>query len=160
MRGLARVKPFNPDSPALRDCEAVWLKRRADEHATRFEVTQSQKHKQVFLVGLAGIQSLNDLEPWMKSEVSIESATVPDAGEGELYHFEAIGLMVRTTDGEVVGKVVEVMPLPSNDLWVVESSGGGSAREVLIPVVGAIVKEIDLTEGFAVIDPPAGLLEE
>jgi len=50
------------------------------------------------------------------------------------------------------------MPLPANDVWVVEA--GSPAREVLIPVVGEIVKEVDLREGIARIDPPRGLLDE
>lgn len=113
----------------------------------------------MFLLGLEGIGSLNDLEPWLRSEVLIPTSAIPDPGEGELYHFEAIGLTVRTTDGATVGRVVEVMPLPASDLWVVESSPDGVGREILIPVVGAIVKEIDLGERVAVIDPPRGLLD-
>lgn len=159
MRGLARVKPHNPDSPALASCQVLWLARREGEKPTRFEVTETRPHKNVFLVGLEGIQSLDDLEPWIRSEVSVECRSIPDAGEGEIYHFEAIGLRVRTTEGEEIGTVAEVMPLPANDLWVVRRETAGGA-EILIPVVGEIVKEIDLQSGIARIDPPPGLLEE
>ncbi len=154
------MKPYNPDSPTLATCKAVWLKRRSEEHTTRFEVLSSRPYKRLFLVGLEGIESLNDLEPWFRSEVSVEMSTLPEAEEGEIYHFEAIGLTVRTVDGTVVGKITEVMPLPSSDVWAVESHGEGTPREILIPVVGEIVKEIDLAQGFAVIDPPLGLLDE
>ncbi len=160
MRGLARVKPYNPDSPSLATCSELWLKRRSDDSATRFEVTQTRPYKQIFLVGLEGIESLNDLEPWFRSEVSVDRRTLPEPEEGEIYHFEAIGLTVRTIDGDDVGKIVEIMPLPNNDVWVLESIGDGPPREILIPVVSEIVKEIDLTQGFALIDPPLGLLDE
>ena len=36
VRGLARIKPFNPESPALAACEDVWLKRRDEDRPTRF----------------------------------------------------------------------------------------------------------------------------
>jgi len=153
------VKPFNPDSPSLATCEEVWLARPNDETPTRFGVTQSRPHKRVFLVGLQGIESLDDLEPWLRSEVSVRASTLPEVREGEIYHFEALGLQVKTTSGEVVGKVIEVIPLPASDLWVVESSGDGSPREILIPVVDPIVKEVDLPRGLAVVDPPPGLLD-
>lgn len=160
VRGLARVKPHNPDSPALAGCTAVWLKPRTADRATRFDVKRVQAYKKLFLVGLDGIDSLNDLEPWFRSEVSVEMSTVPEAEGGEFYHFEVIGLTVKTVDGEAVGKIIEVLAHPGNDLWVLESVGAGPLREILIPVVGEIVKEVDLAEGFAVIDPPLGLLDE
>ena len=134
------------------------LPRRGDDRPTRFDVTQAQPHKRMFLVGLEGIDSLDTLQPWFKSEVFVERSTLPEADDGEIYHFEAIGLSVQTLDGETVGTVREVMPLPANDVWVVEA--GSPAREVLIPVVGEIVKEVDLREGIARIDPPRGLLDE
>lgn len=151
------MKPYNPDSPSLATCSELWLKRRGDDAPTRFDVTQAQPHKRMFRVGLEGIDSLTALEPWLKSEVFIERSSLPEADEGEIYHFEAIGLSVQTLDGTIVGTVREVMPLPANDVWVVEASS--PPREVLIPVVGEIVKEIDLREGIARIDPPAGLLD-
>ncbi len=154
------MKPYNPESPALANCDAVWLKRRAQDGVTRFQVTQSRAYKRLFLVGLEGISSLDDLQPWFRSEVSVEMSSVPEPEEGELYHFEAIGLQVRTVEGDAVGKVVEVMALPANDVWVLESIGEGAPREILIPVVPEIVTQIDLGQGFAVIDPPLGLLDQ
>lgn len=155
------MKPYNPESPTLSDCKVLWLKRPSDKAPTRFKVTQSRPYKRIFLVGLEGIDSLTALEAWFKSEVSVERSTLPEAEDGELYHFEAIGLSVRTVDGESVGTIREVMSLPANDLWVVDVPRlGKPPREVLIPVVSAIVKEVDLKEGTALIDPPRGLLDE
>lgn len=155
------MKPYNPDSPTLADCDTVWLKRRGDAAPTKFAVRESRPHKRIFLVSLEGIDSLTALEPWFKSEVSVERSSVPAPNEGELYHFEAIGLEVTTVDGDVVGRIREVMPLPANDVWVVETKEDGKpSREVLIPVVSDIVKEVDLKEGTARIDPPRGLLDE
>ena len=159
VRGLARVKPYNPESSIFEGCESLWLKRRADTDATRFVVTRSSPHKRVFLVSLEGIESLNALEPWIKSEVYCEAALLPKPQEGEVYHFEAVGLTVQTTSGEVVGVVRDVLALPGHDAWVLEASDARGRREVLIPVVGEIVKEVDLRQGIAIIDPPQGLLE-
>jgi 16S rRNA processing protein RimM len=91
----------------------------------------------------------------------VDAESLPAAGEEEIYHFEALGLEVRTTAGEVVGEVVEVMPLAANDVWVVRrpARSAGRASEVLIPVVGSVVTEIDLPRRVAVIDPLPGLLD-
>lgn len=159
MRGLARVKPYNPGSDGLARCREVWLRRRSDECAARFAVRERRPHGSVFLLALEGIDSLNALEPWRGSEVSLDPATLPQLRDDEVYHYEVIGLEVKTCDGADVGVVRRVLPLPGNDVWVVEATNDAGAREVLIPVVGAIVKEIDLARGVALVDPPPGLLE-
>lgn len=153
------MKPYNPGSPALANSEELWLKRRSDSEPTRFEVEHARPYKKIFLVGLVGIDSLTALEPWFKSEISVDRATLPSLSEEELYDFEAIGLEVRTIGGETVGIIREVMPMPAGDVWVVEATRNGSLREILVPVAEPIVREIDLAEGVALIDPPPGLLE-
>jgi 16S rRNA processing protein RimM len=160
------VKPHNPLSPALSECREIWLQPRGsepDEPPTRFEVTASRPHRGMFLVGLGGVTTLDALEPWIGSTVSISKSSIPEAGEGELYDWEAIGLEVRTLDDALVGRVVEVMSNAGSGVWVVHApseSGRGKPREILIPVAGEIVKEIDLQSKVARIDPPRGLLEE
>jgi 16S rRNA processing protein RimM len=118
-----------------------------------------QPHGAVLLVGFEGIESLNDLEPWIGSLLEVDRTELPQASEGEIYQFEALGLAVETTAGEPIGVVVEVLGLGANDVWVVRLSGARAGREALIPVVGAIVREIDLARRVATIEPIAGLLD-
>ncbi len=159
VRGWARIRPYHADSGVLGVCPSLWLRNGEDGEPKRFDVHLWRPHKRVFLVGLDGITDRDAVARWIGCEVAVERETIPAAGEGEVYDFEVIGLEVRTVGGEVVGVIREVQPLPAGDLWVVETTGEAPGQEVLIPVVGAIVKEIDLVDGVATIDPPVGLLE-
>lgn len=160
VRGLARVKPFNPTSPTLARCEAVWLVHEASGRRERFQVRESRRHKGHFLLGFHGIDSLNALEPWIGSTVEADAESLPSLEASELYHFEAVGLEVRTVAGEVLGSVVRVMPLPAQDVWVIHGPGqNGRTREVLLPLAENVVREIDLTTRTALVDPPPGLIE-
>ena len=160
VRGWARIRPYHADSEVLGVCPSLWLRRSEDAEPKRFGVHLWRPHKRVFLVGLDGITDRDAVTPWIGCEVAVERETIPPAGEGEVYDFEVIGLEVRTVRGEAIGVIREVQPLPAGDLWVVETTGKSPAREVLVPVAGAIAKEIDLVERIATIDPPASLLEE
>lgn len=162
MRGLARVKPFNPTSPTLTSCDRIWLVHEATGRRASFRIRENRRHKGHFLLGFHGIDSLNALEPWIGSIVEADAALVPTPAEGEVYHFEVIGLEVRTTAGERVGEIVDVMSMPAQDVWVVHAPRGAAGerpREILVPAVEPVVVEIDLTARVATIDPPAGLLE-
>lgn len=160
VRGLARVKPFNPSSPTLTTCDQLWLVHEASGRRARLRIRENRRHRGHFLLGFEGIDSLNDLEPWIGSTVEAEAGSVPAATDQEVYHFEVLGLEVRTVAGEVLGRVVEVMPLAAQDVWVVHGEAPtGGHREILLPVVGEWIRELDLVGRFAVIDPPAGLTE-
>jgi 16S rRNA processing protein RimM len=157
------VKPFNPGSPTLRACRDAWLSRRGAEERMLWRVNECRPHKGLFLLGFEGIDSLDALEPWIGALVEVDRGELAAPNEGEVYHHEALGLTVRTRAGVVVGIVVEVMALPTNDLWVVRQdppAAGGAAREHLVPAVAPILTEINLRERVATIDPIPGLLED
>ena len=97
------MKPFNPTSPTLTSCDRIWLvHERSRDGVRRSASARSAATKGLFLLGLEGIESLNDLEPWQRPSEA-ESEAIPDAGAGEVYHFEVVGLEVRTVDGDSLG---------------------------------------------------------
>jgi len=161
VRGLARVKPFNPTSPTLTTCDRLWLAHAASGRRESFRIVENRRHKGNFLLGLEGIDSLNALEPWFGSTVEADADRVPAPAANEVYHFEIIGLEVRTVAGEVLGRVVDVMALPAQDVWVVNGPGpdGRGMREILLPAVEPVLVEVDLARRTALVDPPAGLVE-
>lgn len=155
VRGLGRIKPFHSGSPTLANASHVWL-HHSDGRRSRFAVVDLKPHKRILLVQLEGIDSLTALEPWIGSVVEIERDLLPAVADDEIYAFEAIGLAVFTADGEHLGEIRETLDLPANDVWVVIRPDG---REVLIPVIEDVVREVDLVERRATIRPLPGLLD-
>jgi 16S rRNA processing protein RimM len=155
------VKPFNPTSPTLTTCDRIWLVHERSGRRASFRIRENRRHKGHFLLAFEGIDSLTALEPWIGSSVEVDAALVPVAGAGEVYHFEVVGLEVRTVTGETLGTVSEVLDMPAQDVWVIHGSfgGDGKPREILLPAVEPVVREIDLAARIAIVDPPAGLLD-
>lgn len=154
------MKPFNPTSPTLTTCDRIWLAHAASGRRASFRIRENRRHKGNFLLAFEGIDSLNDLEPWIGSIVEADADSVPAPTASEVYHFEVLGIEVRTRAGEVLGEVVEVMDLPAQDVWVIHGPApGGGRREVLLPVADHVVLEVDLAQRFAVVEPPLGLLD-
>lgn len=81
----------------------------------------------------------------------------PDDGDDEdaWYVHELVGLRVERPDGTAIGEVTGVEHLPAHDLLVIRETGGATAR---IPLVEALVPEVDVAGGRVVADPPYGLL--
>jgi 16S rRNA processing protein RimM len=57
--------------------------------------------------------------------------------------------------GDLVGAVIEIVKLPGQDLLSIERNG----KEVLVPMVAAIIISIDVEKKKIVINPPEGLLD-
>ena len=75
--------------------------------------------------------------------------------EGQYYHHQIIGLQVRTTQGELLGNITEVLTGKSNDNYIVQGDRG----EILIPAIEDVVKSIDLEQGYVTIEAVEGLLD-
>lgn len=74
---------------------------------------------------------------------------------GRYYIFQIIGLDVVKEDGSPVGRIIDVVTLPANDVYVVD----GVAGEILIPATREIVKTIDIDKGVMIIRPLEGLFD-
>ena len=87
------------------------------------------------------------------SWLCVAQSDVPDAEEGEYFHYQIIGLKVRTVGGDDLGEITEILETGSNDVYVVTGPEG----EVLMPALGHVVEEIDVLGGLMTVDLPEGL---
>ncbi|MCI0802347.1 MAG: 16S rRNA processing protein RimM, partial [Chloroflexi bacterium] len=83
----------------------------------------------------------------------VTQSQVPAAEDGEYFHYQLIGLKVRTVAGEELGELAEILETGSNDVYVVS----GAAGEILVPALSHVVREIDIDAGLMVVDLPEGL---
>ncbi len=73
--------------------------------------------------------------------------------EGEYFHYQLIGMVVRTDDGEVLGEMQEIIETGSNDVYVVRGDGG----EVLVPATSRVVLHVDVPNSTMTVRLPDGL---
>ena len=83
----------------------------------------------------------------------VTQSDVPEPKEGEYFHYQLIGLKVRTVNGDGLGQIIDILETGSNDVYVVSGSEG----EILVPALGHVVIDIDVLSGLMVVDLPEGL---
>lgn len=101
-----------------------------------------------------GVEDRTAAEELVRAILWIDQDDEP-AEDDAWYDHQLVGLAI-VRDGAEVGRVIRVDHLPSQDLLVVRTDAG----EVLVPFVKAIVPEVDVAAGRAVVTPPPGLFEE
>lgn len=124
------------------------------EDAKPFSVELARLHGRAALLKLQGIDTPEDAAKWRDALVQVARSEAVPLPEGQLYLYQVLGLVVKTTKGETIGKIVQVLDTGANDVYVIQSD----TREILIPAIPSVIKETDLELGEMIIEPMEGLL--
>ena len=154
VRGEVRLLPHSSPCPTLRPGLRVIL-RKTDASEEEVELKQVRPHPPFLLLKFVGVDSRDRAEALRKSGLFVDESDLPQLQAGEFYHYQVIGLPVRTLTHESIGTIEEVLTTPGHDVFVVRDG----EKEYLIPVVEEVVRTISIEERLVIIDPPEGLLE-
>jgi len=107
---------------------------------------------------LDGVESREQAERMKGTKLYALRSNFPAPDEDEFYYDQLVGLQVRTLEGETIGEVIAVQEFGAGDLIDVKLAG--QKRSVFIPFTREIVPTIDVAQGYLVVAPPVGLLDE
>jgi 16S rRNA processing protein RimM len=154
LRGLLRVRTGQPNPPSLVPGSVVMLDHRGSRRDVR--VLSATMHGPALLIGLDGVADRSAAEALRGGRFLVERSTLPDPGPDEFYDFEVIGFAAETTAGRPLGTIAETMSNGLHDVWTLRDGD----REWLVPVVAAVVRDIDRAGRRVVIEPMPGLLDD
>lgn len=120
------------------------------EQSSTVCITNVRPHKGRLLVRFAGVDDAAAAEAYVGGALFAPREAIR-LDVGEYLDDDLAGCTVQGIDGSIIGEVERVEHYPSSDMLVV----GGR----MIPMVRAIVTEIDLGHRRIVVDPPEGLLD-
>ena len=126
------------------------LRCEGDQSSAPIRLTQIRPHKGRLLIRIEGVDDANAAGAFVGGVLYAARQDVV-LNEGEYFDEDLVGCAVCGTDDTAYGTVERVEHYPAGDMLVVAGH--------LVPMVRAIVCEIDLDRRRIVIDPPAGLLD-
>lgn len=103
----------------------------------------------------AGIDTISDAEPWEGADVLVAPEEQVPLEPDEYTHTQLIGCRVLCRE-HALGVVTKVEEFGGPPLLAVGTADG---RELLIPFVGAMCREIDVVAKIIRVELPEGLLE-
>ena len=155
IKGEVRVIPIT-DFPEDRFKPGAKLILKNKTTTEEFTVESSRPHKSFILIKFKGYDNINDVEKYVKSELFAAGEEVANLNEGEFLYKQIIGLKVVDKDLGEVGKVTEILELGSNDVWVVK---GTKYKEILLPYIDDVIKDVDLDNQVVNVEIPDGLID-
>ncbi|MDX8046915.1 ribosome maturation factor RimM [Gracilibacillus sp. S3-1-1] len=133
----------------------LWIKEKHKPELKQVTIDGHRVHKNFDLLHLEGYDNINDVEHFKESFLVVKIEDTVDLDDNEFYYHEIIGCQVETMEGELIGKVTEILSPGANDVWVVKQKG----KEILIPYIEDVVKVVDMEEQRIKIEPMEGLLD-
>jgi 16S rRNA processing protein RimM len=118
-------------------------------------VTSSREHDGRWVVGLAGVRTIDEAESLRGLELRIPPDQLRALEPGRHYVHDLVGCRVETMGGERAGDVQDVRLDTGVPLLVVNGESG----ELLVPFTEAICRSVDTAGRVIRIEPPEGLLE-
>jgi 16S rRNA processing protein RimM len=153
VRGELKVRLLTDIPDRFQQLEAVNV---GPDHR-RYSIERVRPHKgEMIVLKLAGIDDANAAESLRGLELCIPLSHLAKLPPDSYYQHDIIGLLVIMLDGRELGPIVEIIETGSNDVYVIKGQDG---KQVMIPAIKAVVKQIDLIRRTMYIDPLPGLLE-
>ncbi len=173
VRGEIKIQILTDFPERFASLRTVYL----GDDAKLFSVERARLHSGTALLKLAGIDAPEAAHALRDQLVQVARADAVKLPRGQRFIHELIGLRVVTTDGTLLGEIADVLATGANDVYVVRASAdspfpqskakrlkqGESARdaerEVLIPAIADVVKEINVARGEMIVELIPGLIE-
>lgn len=153
LKGVVKVNPFTDDISKFEDLKYVYIQLKNELKKVKIE--QVRYNKNQVLLKLEGIDSIEEAEKYRNFYLKTEKESQEDLGEDTYYIVDLIGLDVYSDKNEYLGKIEDVFPTGSNDVYVVKDNLG---KQILIPAIADVVKKVDLKNKKMIINLIPGLV--
>ncbi len=139
IKGFVKVQPFTDDISRFEDLKSIYLQTK--QGLETFEIEEVKYHKHMVLLKLKGIDDINIAEKYRNCYLKIDRKDAVTLPEDTYFIVDLLDMEVVTDEGEILGKITDVYPTGSNDIYVVKNEEG---KQILLPAIGQVVKQVDL----------------
>ena len=155
--GEVKVFAFGGRPETLSGVGEVYVEVPERKEPRRFGLSRIKIQKNAAIVKLENVDTAEAADALKNLHVLVEKNDLQPPGEDEYYWSDLIGLRVRTSRGDGIGEVKDLIGSGGHDILVIKSPERG--REFLVPFVERFVTEVDLDGSTITVEPVDGLLE-
>ena len=134
VRGEFRIMP-QTDHPE----RYAKLKKITLDNGREFTVVSLRQHKNVYLMKVEGIDTMNDAET-LRGRTIVLRPELPPLPEGQFYVRDILGFAAVTPEGEPIGTLKDVYSPGSTDVFVIAPPEG---EDILVAAIADNIRKID-----------------
>ncbi len=152
IKGQLKVKPFTDDMERFEELKTVYICKKNE--MKKVEIEDVKYNKQCVLLKVKGIEDLTEAEKYKGLFLKIDRKDAKKLPKDTYFIADILGLEVYTDEGKLLGKVDDIFPTGANDVYIVKDELG---KQILLPSIPEVLKEIDLEKGKVIVHLIEGL---
>lgn len=159
VKGEAKVYPYSDFLERCHLLKRVMLERK---DFSGFKVVKKAFiHKNLWVLHFEDCETRDDAMALTGMMVKIPLSERIQLPEGMYYFDQIIGLKALTVEGEELGTVEDILKTGGNDVYVINPGKDGKEKrkQILIPALKTIIREINPGKGYILVKLPPGLLD-
>lgn len=154
LKGELKVRPYTENAKRFEKIKKVLIKKQ--DNFEEYEIQSVRYQKDIVLLKLKGIDDIETAEKLKTQSLIIPREDAKNLEKNEFFIADLIGCSVYEND-EKIGELADVFTAGAADVYVIKRVG---KKELLLPAIGSIIKNIDVENKKIDVDVPRGLDDE
>lgn len=154
IKGFVKVVPFTDDITRFEKLKSVYIDIKGN--LKNFTIEEIKYSKNLVLIKFKEIPDINEAEKYRNYYIKIDRKDAIKLPKDTYFIADLIGLEVyNEATNELLGKVYDIFPTGSNDVYVVKDELG---KQILLPGTKEVIKNVDLEQGKIYVNLIQGLI--
>ncbi len=146
VRGHIKIHSHTQDPETL-PAYAALFDRDENPLAIRF----LSRNGATWIAEIKGINDRDEAQRYTRQDICIHRDALPEAGEGEYYHADLMGLEARHADGSLFGAVKALHNFGAGDIIEITLTNG---QTEMFPFAKDVVPEVCVDKGYLILRLP------
>lgn len=151
-RGEVKVYPLTNDMSRFSKLKEVFIDE--NDQLVKYEVQSVKFLSNTVVLKLKGVDTEEAANKLRNFYIKVDRKAAVKLPKHTYFICDLIDLEVYDEKGMLLGTVRDVLQTGSNDVYVVQNSG----KDILIPALKEVVKEVDLWNKKIIVELPEGLI--
>ncbi len=152
LKGHLKVVPFTDDINRFKSLKTVFIDFKNE--LMEYKIQEVKFIKNLVRLKLERLDNINDAEKFKGCYLKINRKDAKKLDENTYFIADLIGLDVYDLENHKIGILSDIFPTGSNDVYVVKQEDG---KQVLLPAISKVIKEINIKQGKIVVDISQGV---
>lgn len=154
VKGELRVSALTDDPQRFKKLKYVYIDKKGN--LEKYNITGVKFLNHFVILKFEGVDTYEAAVELKSLYLKIDRANAVKLPKDSFFITDILGMLVYDENNVLLGKLVDIIHTGSNDVYIVKNDEG---KEILIPALKSVVKEVSLEDRKISVVLPEGLLD-
>jgi len=157
IKGEVKVIPLTDDPIRFKKIKSAYISSEIAENMQEYNFEGVKYHKNFVILKIKDINNSNEAEKLKDKFIIINRDDAVKLPRDSFFVCDLINCSVYDEKGNSLGILVDILQTGSNDVYIVRDE---NKKELLIPALKSVVKEVSVEDKKIIVELPQGLIDD